>query len=70
MRWARWSCCSPRRSTTGRPPDACYGGWESTVRVVRLEPRRPRFEPTVSGEALRALFADRIDGREPDVEAA
>jgi hypothetical protein len=48
----------------------CYLGWEPTVRVVRAEPRRPRFPTTVSGEALRRLFEDRIDGREPDVEAA
>jgi hypothetical protein len=43
----------------------CYGGWEATVRVVRLEPRRPRFPTTVSGEELRRRFEERIDGREP-----
>jgi hypothetical protein len=48
----------------------CYGGWDSTIRIVRLEPRRPRLETTVSGEALRRLFENRIDGREPSVEAA
>jgi hypothetical protein len=48
----------------------CYGGWEPTVRIVRLEPRCPRYETTVSGEDLRARFEERIDGREPDVEAA
>jgi hypothetical protein len=48
----------------------CYGGWDPTVRIVRLEPRRPRYETTVSGEELRVHFEERIDGREPDVEAA
>jgi hypothetical protein len=51
----------------------CYGGWEPTVRLVRLEPRRPRYEPTFSGEELRTLFEDRLDARGPEfdeVEAA
>jgi hypothetical protein len=48
----------------------CYGGWEATVRVVRLEPRRPRYPTTVSGDALRRLFEERIDGRDAEVEAA
>jgi hypothetical protein len=50
----------------------CYGGWEPTVRVVRLEPRRPRHGSTVTGEQLRAQLEARIDAREPDdsVEAA
>ena len=48
----------------------CYGGWEPNVRIVRLEPRRPRHPTTVTGEALRQLFEDRLDGREHDVEAA
>jgi len=37
---------------------------------VRLEPRRPRHPTTVTGEALRRFFEDRLDGREHDVEAA
>jgi len=48
----------------------CYGGWEPTVRIVRLEPRRPRYPMTVTGEALRRRFEDRLDGRDPDIEAA
>ena len=48
----------------------CYGGWEPTVRVVRLEPRRPRFELPVSGEMLRRGLELRIDGREAGAEAA
>ncbi len=48
----------------------CYRGWESTVLVVRLEPRRPRFPTTVSGEDLRKLLEQRIDARVNEVEAA
>ena len=47
-----------------------YGGWEPTVRVTKLEPRRPRFPTEVSGEDLRRHFEERIDSREPDAEAA
>ncbi len=49
----------------------CYGGSESTVRIVRLEPRRPRFPARVSGEELRRSFEERIEAREADpAEAA
>ena len=51
----------------------CYGGWEPTVTVMRLEPRRPRFPTTVTGESLRRLLEERIDGRledESEAEAA
>jgi len=46
----------------------CYRGWEPTVTLVRLEPRRPRFPTTVTGEQLRRLFEDAIDAR-PAAEA-
>ena len=49
----------------------CYGGWEPTVTVMRLEPRRPRFPTTVTGESLRRLLEERIDARADDeAEAA
>jgi hypothetical protein len=49
----------------------CYGGWEPTVTVMRLEPRRPRFPTTVTGESLRRLLEERIDARVDDgAEAA
>jgi hypothetical protein len=49
----------------------CYGGWEPTVTVTRLEPRRKRFATTVSGEDLRKRLEERIDGRlDDDAEAA
>jgi hypothetical protein len=48
----------------------CYGGGGDEVRVVRIEPRRPRALLRVSGEDLRRRFEERLDGREPVVEAA
>lgn len=46
----------------------CYGRrGEDSVRVVRVEvPRVVRL----SGEAVRRLFEERIDAREPEAEAA
>ncbi len=45
----------------------CYGGkTDESVRLVRLEPRRPRFEPNVSGESLRQFFEARLDARAPE----
>jgi hypothetical protein len=48
----------------------CYGGRDATVRVVSLEPRRPRYDVPVTGETLRRQFEARIDAREPGEEAA
>jgi hypothetical protein len=49
----------------------CYGGSAGDdVRIVRLEPRRPRAILRVTGEELRRRFEERLDGREPEVEAA
>ncbi len=47
----------------------CYGGWEATVRVVRLEPRRPRHQVLLDGEAMRRRFEEYLDAREPDARA-
>ncbi len=48
----------------------CHGeGDGDNVRVVRLEPRRPRFDLDVSGEDLRRAFETRLDKREPPLEA-
>jgi hypothetical protein len=45
----------------------CYGGGDVSVRVLRIEPRAPhRYEPHLSGEALRRLFEERLDAREPE----
>jgi hypothetical protein len=48
----------------------CHGeGDGDNVRVVKLEPRRPRFDLEISGEDLRRAFEVRLDKREPPPEA-
>ena len=44
----------------------CYQSASDDVRVVKI-PRRPRYQLDVSGEDLRAAFADRLDKREPEL---
>jgi hypothetical protein len=44
----------------------CYGNAGEDVKVVRV-PRRPRYQLEVSGEDLRAAFAERLDKREPEL---
>ena len=49
----------------------CYRGWEPTVTLVKLEPRRPRYPTSISGEAIRRIFEERIDARvEDELDAA
>jgi hypothetical protein len=50
----------------------CYGSWEPTVRVIRLERRPARYPTGVTGEQLRRSFEERIDARiaEAAAEAA
>jgi len=43
----------------------CYAAKTDTVRVVKLEPRRPRYELPVSGEHLRSQLEARLDSRDP-----
>lgn len=40
-----------------------YGGSDPTVTIVTIEPRRPRYETTVSGEDLRRRLEQRLDER-------
>jgi hypothetical protein len=47
----------------------CYGASDPTVKIVRLEPRRPRFPTRISGERLRVLFEERLDSRDEDQAA-
>ena len=42
----------------------CHGDRGSDVRIVHIEPRRPRYEAMVSGEELRRSFEERLDARE------
>lgn len=41
-----------------------YGDRSEQVRVVKIEPKRPRYDLPVSGETLRQAFAKRLDKRE------
>ena len=43
----------------------CHGARDADVRIVKLEPRRPRYETSVSGEQLRRDFERLLDAREP-----
>jgi hypothetical protein len=44
----------------------CHGQRNEDVKIVHLEPRRPRYTPHVSGERLREAFERRLDAREPE----
>lgn len=46
-----------------------YGGWDPTVTLVKLEPRRPRYDLAVSGEDLRREFETRIEARAEELVA-
>ena len=48
----------------------CYGVDETTVRVVRIEPKREaRGLSGITGEDLRRLFEVRLDAREAELAA-
>jgi hypothetical protein len=42
-----------------------YGETRRDVRIVKVEPRRPRYQLRVTGEALRDAFLDRLNRRDP-----
>jgi hypothetical protein len=44
-----------------------YGDRSTQVRIVKLEPRRPRYQLKVSGETLRRAFAERLAKRDEHV---
>lgn len=48
----------------------CHGTRDAEVRIVHLEPRRPRYELRVSGEDLRRSFERKLDERESVHEEA
>jgi len=49
----------------------CYGDrGEDSVRIVRLEPRRPRYGLLPTGEDLRRSFEQRLESRDEEEEAA
>ena len=47
----------------------CYGDHDQMVRLVELEPKRPRHLTRITGEELRRLFELRLDARETEVAA-
>jgi len=47
----------------------CHGTRDSEVRIVRIEPRRPRYQLEVSGEDLRRPYEEKLERREPEDEA-
>jgi hypothetical protein len=46
----------------------CHGGRGDEVRIVKVEPRRARYDLDLSGEGLREAFEKRLDTRDPDEE--
>ena len=46
-----------------------YGGWDPTVTLVKVEPRRPRYDLPVTGEDLRREFDARIESRTEELLA-
>ena len=46
-----------------------YGGWDPTVTLVKVEPRRPRYDLAVTGEDLRRDFEERIEARTEELIA-
>ncbi len=46
----------------------CHGSRGDEVRIIKVEPRRARYETDVSGERLREAFENRLDTREPSEE--
>lgn len=46
----------------------CYGDHSESVEVITIEPRRTRFESTLSGEDIRRLFELRLDARDPELQ--
>jgi hypothetical protein len=45
----------------------CHGHRSPEVRIVKVEPRRPRFPTRVTGESLRRSFEERLQKREHDL---
>jgi hypothetical protein len=45
----------------------CHGQRDDNVKLVKLPPRRTRYEQVLSsGEAIRREFEDKLDTREPE----
>ena len=47
--------------------ERCHGSRDNDVRIVKLPPRRPRYDDVLTtGEELRQLFEQRLDARESE----
>jgi hypothetical protein len=46
-----------------------YGDHSGDVRIIKVEPRRPRHQLKVTGEALRNAFLDRLNRRDTSERA-
>ncbi|MBA3243907.1 MAG: hypothetical protein H0T61_01870 [Actinobacteria bacterium] len=46
--------------------DRCHGSRGQDVRIVKLPPRRPRFDVLADGEKLRRHFEERLDARDDE----
>lgn len=44
----------------------CHGSRGQDVKIVKLPPRRPRFDVLADGENLRQRFEERLDAREDE----
>ncbi len=44
----------------------CHGDRDDSVRVVKLPPRRARYDLLATGEEIRRRLEERIDGRDAD----
>ena len=48
----------------------CHGERDDNVRIVKLPPRRVRYESVLaSGESIRRDFESKLDTREPEPAA-
>ncbi len=48
----------------------CHGDRDENVRIVKLPPRRVRYETVLSsGESIRRDFESKLDTREPETAA-
>jgi hypothetical protein len=47
-----------------------YGEHSGDVKIVKVEPRRPRYQLKVSGETLRNAFLERLNKRDPSERPA
>jgi hypothetical protein len=44
----------------------CHGDRDETVKIVKLPPRRARYDLLATGEEIRRMLEERLDGRETD----